>query len=100
MNRTLIATVGSAAFLAAMMFGGPAKAQPATPQPTAAPTAQNARREGERHPEIEEALRHLEEAKRNMEKGAHDFGGHRAKALDLTNQAIDQLHEALRYDRK
>ena len=100
MSRTLIATVGSATFLAAMMFGGPAKAQPATPQPAAAPAAQNVRRRGEHHPEIDAALRNLETAKQNMERAAHDFGGHREKALDLTNQAIDQLHQALRYDRR
>lgn len=100
MNRTLSATVGSAAFLVAMMFGGPIKAQPAAPQPVAALAAQNGRRRMERHPEIEQALRNLEQAKENMEKAAHDFGGHRAKALELTNQAIDQLHQALRYDRR
>jgi len=55
---------------------------------------------GERHPEIRRALHALERAKNDLEHAAHDFGGHRAQALQLVNQAIDQLHQALQYDKK
>jgi hypothetical protein len=34
-----------------------------------------------------------------MQEGQHDFHGHRAKALDLTRQAIDELKAAIASDR-
>ena len=54
----------------------------------------------EAHPEIQAAIAHLQEAKGNLERGAHDFGGHRVKALEHTNQALAECNAALRYDRK
>ena len=38
-------------------------------------------------------------ARGHLAHGAHDFGGHRAKALELTNAAIEQCRVALHYDR-
>ena len=37
---------------------------------------------GERHPQIHAAARALKVAARHLEHAAHDFGGHRAKALE------------------
>lgn len=54
----------------------------------------------ERFPEMHRALRALENAKRDLEHAAHDFGGHRAKALELTNQAIQEVKEGVEYRRK
>jgi len=48
-----------------------------------------------KHPEIEAAIRHLEQARDNLQKAAHEFGGHRVKALEHTNQALDECHKAL-----
>ncbi len=53
----------------------------------------------ERHPQIRMALRALTNARQHLAHGAHDFGGHRAKALELTNSAIEQCRIALQYDR-
>lgn len=53
----------------------------------------------ERHPELRRALRNLQAAKQNLQKGAHDFSGHRAKALDLTNQAISEVQQAIKSDK-
>ncbi|MGH9355829.1 MAG: hypothetical protein ACRD10_06835 [Terriglobia bacterium] len=53
----------------------------------------------EAHPEIRMALRALMNARQHLAHGAHDFGGHRAKALELTNSAIEQCRVALHYDR-
>ena len=55
---------------------------------------------GERHPEMMRALHALEHAKGDLEKAAHDFGGHRAKALELTEQAIQEVKAGLAYDKK
>ena len=54
----------------------------------------------EKHPEIRKALRNLEQAKNNMEHAADDFGGHKAKALELSEQAISELKLALAADKK
>lgn len=53
----------------------------------------------ERHPEIRAAMHALANAERHLAEGAHDFGGHRVKALELVKQAKVELTEALAYDR-
>jgi hypothetical protein len=53
----------------------------------------------ERHPEIRAAMHALTNAERYLAAGAHDFGGHRMKALQLVQQAEAELREALAYDR-
>ncbi|HZR28333.1 MAG TPA: hypothetical protein VFA71_06100 [Terriglobales bacterium] len=59
------------------------------------------RHEGkERHPSIRAAIRALEKAKDDMQHADHDFGGHRVEALEAVDNAIKQLNEALKYDRK
>ena len=55
---------------------------------------------GERHPKIRHAIKALEAAKEDLEDASHDFGGHRAEALEAVNNAIKQLQEALQYDKK
>jgi len=54
----------------------------------------------EQHPEMRHALHALENAKHDLEKAAHDFQGHRAKALELTNQAIEEVKAGLAADKK
>ena len=53
----------------------------------------------EKHPEMRMALKRLESAKDALQKGAHDLGGHREKALDLTDKAIAEVKEAIKSDR-
>ena len=48
----------------------------------------------EKHPELlaaDHALRHLE-------KAAHDFGGHRAKAADHVRAALSEISQAYSFD--
>lgn len=69
---------------------------------TAAAAAQPAAEPGlgrEAHPQIRAALRALENARDHLQRGAHDFGGHRARALQLADQAIQECQAALQYDR-
>ncbi|MGH9404197.1 MAG: hypothetical protein ACRD2P_19095 [Terriglobia bacterium] len=77
---------------AALRAGGMLHPAPA-PQPAAAAMP------AEHHPEIRAALDALQNARNHLGHGAHDFGGHRAAALNLTNQAIEQCRAALRYDK-
>ncbi len=52
----------------------------------------------EDQPHMQEALRHLQAAAEELQKAEHDKGGHRAKALELTQQAIQHVNEGIRYD--
>ena len=54
----------------------------------------------EHHPAIHKAIEDLREARKELKEADHDFGGHREKALKATDEAIKQLEEALKYDRK
>jgi hypothetical protein len=53
----------------------------------------------ERHPELRQALMALSRAKQDLQRGAHDYDGHRARALQLTDQAIEAVHDAMQADR-
>ena len=54
----------------------------------------------ERHPHIRTALRELEQAREELRRADHDFGGHRVDAVAACDRAIEQLRVALQFDRK
>jgi len=54
----------------------------------------------EPHPRIRAAVRELREAREELRVAAHDFCGHRAEALEKTDQALRQLQLALECDRR
>ena len=43
------------------------------------------------------AIVELREARKQLKEAKHDKGGFRAQALTLTQQAIDQLKEGIRF---
>ena len=49
-------------------------------------------------PYMRDALASLQSAKGALEQATHDKGGHRAKALELTRAAIDQVQAGIRFD--
>ncbi|HVH68218.1 MAG TPA: hypothetical protein VM716_10155 [Gemmatimonadales bacterium] len=67
--------------------------QPRTPPAPLASTVQ------EPHPQIMGAIRALEAAKEHLQHAAHDFGGHRVKAIRAVDVALVQLKLALQYDK-
>jgi len=94
MKRIFIACAATLTIVGFLVLSGAPKAQPApTPVPAAVAAAP------EPHPEIHAAIHHLEEAKKNLEAAAHDYGGHRVKALEATNHALEECHAALEFDR-
>jgi len=100
-----IATLAAALSLSAMLAGAGivvAQAPPEEP-PLGHPaprTGQQALR-GERHPEMRKAIGMLERTKAVLqEKAASDFGGHKAQAIQLIDQAISQLREGIRSDKE
>jgi hypothetical protein len=95
MKKKLTIIVSSLAVVGALSCAIPA----VLAQQTNAP-ATGARRGAERHPAIRRAIVALEEAKVDMKNAAHDFGGHRVAALEECDKAIEQLKEALKYDKQ
>ena len=54
----------------------------------------------EPHPHIRAAVNELREAREELRTAAHDFCGHRAEAVERTDQALRQLQAALECDRR
>lgn len=50
-----------------------------------------------RHPQIEDALHALDNAKRHLQEARHDFGGHRTDAIRAIDEAERQLQICLQY---
>ena len=59
----------------------------------------DAHKKRERHPAIHAALRKLRKVKANLSKAPRDYGGHRVKAIQAIDQAIQELTEALKSDK-
>jgi hypothetical protein len=51
-------------------------------------------------PHMRAALQALRNAQRDLEKATPDKGGHRAKALELVRDAIDEVEKGIAYDRR
>ena len=49
-------------------------------------------------PHMHTALATLKVARSQLEKASHDKGGHRAAALKLTDQAIEQVKKGIEFD--
>jgi len=54
---------------------------------------------GERHPAINAAIDALSKARFDLQHAGHDFGGHRVKAIEATDAALEQLKICLKYDK-
>jgi hypothetical protein len=54
----------------------------------------------ERHPVLQASMRQLEGIKDRLQKAPTDFGGHREAAVDAITHAINELQQAIQFDRK
>jgi hypothetical protein len=54
----------------------------------------------ERHPVLRHSIRQLEGIKDHLQKAPTDFGGHKAAAIEAINRAMNELREAIEYDKK
>ena len=50
-------------------------------------------------PRMQAALNHLQDARNNLEAATEDKGGHRVKAIEFVNKAIDEVNKGIEYDR-
>lgn len=62
--------------------------------------AETPREERADHPRIVKAIHEMEDAIKYLEAAPHDFGGHRAEAIESTRKAIEQLRLALAFRAK
>ena len=83
-----LAIAGVASFTLPSVFAQQTNTTPAAPHHV------------EHHPAIRRAIGALEAAKTDLQHASHDFGGHRAAALAECDKAIEQLREALKYDKE
>jgi len=51
-------------------------------------------------PKMHSALDHLRSAAKALQEATIDKGGHRAKALGLTKDAIDQVQAGIKFDNR
>jgi hypothetical protein len=51
-------------------------------------------------PHMSAAYGHLEQAKAELDKAAPNKGGHREKAIQLVEQAMNEVREGETYDRE
>jgi hypothetical protein len=58
--------------------------------------AQN-REMARREPHMSAAIGHLQQAKEELQRAAPNKGGHRERAMELVNQAIQQVQEGEQY---
>ncbi|MBF0503944.1 MAG: hypothetical protein HQL14_02460 [Candidatus Omnitrophica bacterium] len=96
MKKVFVMFLFGSFLLAGVSFAqAPTAATPAPSTPTHAAAAHH-----ERHPEMHAALRKLKGAKSDLEKAAHDYAGHRVKAIAAIDEAIREIKEGLESDKK
>jgi len=85
----------SAFFLTASSYAQAPAPADAPAAPVAAAPAVGKAVHHEHHPELRKAIRKLRGAKQDLEKASHDYDGHKAKAIEAINRAIEELNDAL-----
>ena len=72
-----------------------------TPPPSSHTTPSTPAKNGkEGHPAIRKAIKEIEAARKHLEEAGHDFGGHKVEAMKACDEAITQLKEAEKFDKK
>jgi hypothetical protein len=69
------------------------------PPPAPSTPGPRVRQGKERHPALMVAMRALQRAKGALVHANRDFGGHRTKAVQLTEQAMQEIQQAIQYDK-
>jgi len=103
MNKVLMSLLFSAFILTGTSYAQtppPAEAAPASTVTAPEVTKPEHREHHEHHPELHKAMRKLRGAKQDLEKAAHDYGGHKAAAIADINSALQELQAALDSDKK
>ena len=98
MKKVLMSLLFGAFILAGTCFAqAPSPAQ-APDGPAAVPVAVKPAHH-EHHPEVHKAMRKLRGAKQDLEKATQEYGGHKAKAMEAIDKALEELRAALESDK-
>jgi hypothetical protein len=93
-------TVALAALIIASSSGFAAQSNPPAKAFAGSGQSGAAGHANEKHPAMRKALRQLEATKQVLQNDAsRDFDGHRAKAVQLIDQAIEQLKQGIQSDK-
>jgi hypothetical protein len=92
----LAAVAGVGAMALGLTAPTPATAQGPSARPGHGQDRHPFRRENQ--PDINQAIQTLQSTSRDLKRANRDFGGHRARAASLVDQAINELRQAKRYD--
>lgn len=98
MKRMLILCAAGVALMTAALLPIVFHAQPGSPRPAATaatPVPAAASPAPQRFPHMEAAMHHLEEAKRELNAAEPIFHGHREKAIELVNHALEECHRGM-----
>ena len=98
MKMTLLSMAGAFMLAGAVLISSNVTVHASQAPRSAA--AQRMKGKSTNHPDIEAAIKHLQAAKESMEKAQKDFGGHRGNALKLTNEAIQELRDGIKFANK
>ncbi|QSQ20144.1 hypothetical protein JY651_33410 [Pyxidicoccus parkwayensis] len=52
----------------------------------------------DRQPKMRDAVAHLERALTSLKNASADKGGHRVKAIELTEAALNEVREGIKFD--
>ena len=97
MNKVIMSLIVAAFILTGTSF---AQTPPAAPAPAAKATEKEKASHHEHHSELHKALRKLKAVKQDLEKASHEYGGHKAKAIEAIDQAIEEIKTALESEKK
>jgi len=97
MNKVLMPLLFGAFILTGSSFAQTSPPAQALAAPAATPvTVKPAHHD--RYPDLHKAMRKLRGAKSDLEKAAHDYGGHKLKAIEAIDQALVELRAAITSD--
>jgi hypothetical protein len=51
-----------------------------------------------KHPRLARALEDMKDAREYLKKAPHTFGGHKKKAIEALDEAIEQVGKAIEFD--
>ena len=101
MNKVLLTLLVGAFILTGSSYAqNPPPAPIAAPADTTEPTKPAVHHEQQRHPELHKAMRKLRAAKQDLEKATKDYGGHKAKAIEAIDKALEELKAAVDSEKK
>jgi len=100
MIKVLMSLIFGASLMLGTSFAQTPTAAPVAAAPVAATTETVKPAHHEHHPELHKAMRKLRGAKQDLEKAASDYGGHKVKAIEAIDRALEELKDALEADKK